>query len=86
MNKETIKKANELTSEIERFKEHKKDLNDVLSDGGFDGMKIVPTHTNRDTRSLRTKILPLSVDNFMSMYMLNLDKKIAELEKELEQL
>ena len=83
MKEEQLIKANEIQSQILELKNAKDDairVQKLTSKGLY-------LHANiGGSYKLLSSFLPIPLDNFIEMYILSIDKKIAELEKEFEML
>ena len=84
MKAEQLIKANEIDSQILKLKRAKDDA-----------IRVQKTTTSKDLYlqttigqgyKLLSSVLPIPLDNFIEMYILSIDKKIAELEKGFEML
>lgn len=84
MKAEQLIKANEIQSQILKLKNAKDDA-----------IRVQKITTSKDLYlqttigqgyKLLSSVLPIPLDNFIEMYILSIDKKITELEKEFEML
>ena len=83
MTNETALRATELLKEIAELKSYKNNTQD-----NFDKwmITIYPQISYNNGKTLRNEFLPISVKDFMFMYLTKVDEKISSLEKELEAL
>ncbi len=96
MTSEVLKQANELERKIEDLKNHCRQITAVRKDEeddddstpyGDDRAKLhVEPTTSNSTRALRYDLLPISLPEFMAMYLAKAEKEIKRLEKELAKL
>jgi len=83
MTNETALRATELLKEIAELKSYKNNTQDNFDKGMI---TIYPQISYNNGKTLRNEFLPISVKDFMFMYLTKVDEKIKSLEKELEAL
>ena len=83
MKAEQLVKANEIDSQILKLKKAKDDAVNIQK---ITTSKDLYLQTTGQRCKLLSSVLPIPLDNFIEMYILSIDKKIAELEKEFEML
>lgn len=83
MTNETALRATELLKEIAELKSYKNNTQDNFDKGMI---TIYPQISYNNGKTLRNEFLPISVKDFMFMYLTKVDDKISSLEKELEAL
>lgn len=83
MKAEQLIKANEIQSQILKLKNAKDDAIRVQK---LTSKDLYLLTTIGQGYKLLSSVLPIPLDNFIEMYILSIDKKIAELEKEFEML
>lgn len=83
MKAEQLIKANEIANQILKLKKVK---DDVINVQKITTSKDLYLQTTSHRCKLLSSVLPIPLDNFIEMYILSIDKKIAELEKEFEML
>lgn len=84
MKAEQLIKANEIDSQILKLKKTKDDV--IYVQKIITSKDLYLQATNGQGCKLLSSVLPIPLDNFIEMYILSIDKKIAELEKEFEML
>lgn len=101
MKPEQLKRANEITKELRELNEHRKIVaNNCNRYGETKSDPFLPNPNNpsnaptfsiepyfsSDPRKLMPDLLPIAVDKFMRLYIMNVEAKIKELETEFEKL
>ena len=87
MKTETLERANELQKQIVWYKKHIADIKLIDSKGGYQCMTLKPEDSYYfDGRELLPELLPISLNDFKSLYISKAEAKIKELEAEFEAL
>lgn len=86
MKTETLEKANELQKQIVWYKKHIADIKSIDERGGYDCISLKPEDDRLNSRNLLPELLPISLNDFKSLYISKAEAKIKELETEFENL
>lgn len=87
MKKETLERANSLQKRIDDLREHISYVEVPIKNGvSYTELEGIPSGNSYNNRRLRTEFYPFSTGELVELYLSRAEKKLARLEKELEDL
>ena len=86
MDKEKLKKSNELDKQIEVFEKHVLVVKKIKEENAISKFRLITSSNSISDENLVNSLLPISIEDCVNLYISKAEAKLAEMKKEFENL